>query len=137
MNEYDKLGKDIIGAAFNVRKHAGRGMLEKFYESALAYEIEQLGYSLSRQVAIPAIYRGQIIQESYRADIIVENKVIIEVKAIPYMDSLQGCQLNTYLKLSGYKLGYLINFGARDFRTGSLYEELPYEYGIYRMVNNI
>ncbi|MCH5218908.1 MAG: GxxExxY protein [Muribaculaceae bacterium] len=130
-----KIGKDIIGAAFNVRKNTGRGMLEKFYESALVYELKQMGYQVERQVAIPAIYKGEIIQDAYRADVIVENQVIIETKALSYMDSLETCQLNTYLKLSGYRLGYLINFGARDFRIGNLKDEPPYEYGIYRMVN--
>ena len=134
--DYKKLGYDIIGAAFDVRNNTGRGLLEKFYESALEYEISIKGYEVKRQVSVPAMYKGQEIQEAYRADLIVEDKVIIEIKALTYMDGIETCQLNTYLKLSGLKLGYLINFGALDFKPGDLCEDPPYIYGIYRMVNN-
>ena len=134
--EYN-IGRDIIGAAFNVRKNVGRGLLEKFYEKALIYELNKMGYSTESQVAIPAIYCGEVIGEAYRADVIVENKVIIEVKAITFMEGIECSQLFTYLKLSGYKLGYLINFGARDFCIGNLNEEPPFEHGIYSMVNKL
>ena len=137
IRELDQIGYDIIGASFNVRKQVGRGLLEKLYESALSYELSQKGYKVERQVAIPAIYKGQEIQDAYRADIIVERKVIIEVKAISHMESIERCQLYTYLKLSDYKLGYLINFGTRDFQVGILEEDGPLTLGIYRMVNNL
>ena len=137
MDEYRKIGYDIIGSAFEVRNHTGRGLLEKFYESALIYELTKKGYKVESQVEIPAVYREVVIQEAYRADLIVNNKVIIELKAISQMDSIQSCQLNTYLHLSGYKLGYLINFGAEDFSIGNLNETPPYVKGIYRVVNNI
>ena len=131
----DALGYDVIGAAFNVRKNTGRGLLEKFYESALVYELKHMGHRAESQVAIPALYCGVEIQEAYRADIVVDNKVIIEVKARASMDDHQTCQLHTYLKLSGMRLGYLINFGALDFSIGNLEDQVPYNKGIYRMVN--
>ena len=136
IDEY-KIGHDIIGAAFTVRRNTGRGMLEKFYEKALMYELQKLHYDVKSQVAIPAIYCGEVISEAYRADIVVEDKVIIELKAISSMDDIESCQLYTYLKLSGYKLGYLINFGARDFSIGSLHDGAPFDKGIYRLANKL
>lgn len=131
------IGRDIVGAAFDVRRNTGRGMLEKFYENALAYELNERGHEVECQVVIPAIYKGKEIGDAYRADIIVDKKVIIELKAISNMEGIQFCQLYTYLKLSHYRLGYLINFGAYDFIIGNLNdEEPPYEFGIYPLSNN-
>lgn len=139
MMDYNKIGYDIIGAAYNVRNNTGRGLLEKYYEGALCYELQELGYDVKRQVSIPALYQGKEVGEAYRADIIVENKVIIEIKAISIMLGFERSQLFTYLKLSGLKLGYLINFGAEDFKPGNFFEEEepPYEFGIYRIVNKL
>ena len=139
MTDYSKIGYDIIGASFAVRNNTGRGLLEKYYEGALAFELQNLGYKIERQVAIPALYQGQEIGEAYRADIIVDGKVIIEVKAILSMQGIERSQIYTYLKLSGLKLGYLINFGVEDFKVGNFFDEreAPFESGIYRIVNNI
>ena len=137
MPDYHKIGEDIVGAAFSVRKEVGRGLLEKYYESALAYELKNMGHRVESQVPIPALYKGQEIGEAYRADLIIDDAVIIEIKAITSMQDHQACQLYTYLKLSGYKLGYLINFGCYDFKIGRLNDEPPYEYGIYSVVNNL
>lgn len=135
--DYLDIGRDIIGAAFDVRKSTNRFMRERYYEAALAYELEKRGYSVVRQVAIPAIYKGLKIEDSYQADIIVDSRVIIEIKALTTMKEEECRQLLSYLKLSGLKLGYLINFGSKDFRIGKTSEKLPYLKGIYRFVNNI
>lgn len=138
LNEkYIQIGSDIIGSAFEVMKSAGKFMRERYYEAALVYELKERGYEVKRQVAIPALYKGIAIEDSYQADIIVNNEVIIEVKAITTMREDECRQLLTYLKLSGLHLGYLINFGARDFQMGKTSEKLPYTNGIYRFVNNI
>ena len=137
VDEYNSIGSDIIGAAFDVRNNTGTGLREKYYESALAYEIEQRGHNVKRQVMVPAVYKGKIIDDSYMADIVVDDKIIIEVKAIGTMKEVESRQLFTYLRLSNFKLGYLINFGAKEFRTGRIDEELPYRKGIYRIVNNL
>ena len=135
--EYVQIGYDIIASAFEVRNSIGRGLREKFYEGALAYEISQKGYEVKRQVLIPAIYKGVVVEEAYKADIVVDNRVIIEVKAVGQMEENECRQLLTYLKLSDYRLGYLINFGAKLFKPGKVSETMPYKNGIYRFVNNI
>lgn len=106
--EYLQIGANIIGAAFNVRKESGRGLREKYYEAALAWEISQLGHNAKRQKLMPCLYKGHIIGDAYASDIIVDNKVIIEVKAKTKMTVDDISQLLTYMKLSGIKLGYLI-----------------------------
>lgn len=135
--DYIQIGSDIIGSAFDVRNKTGRGLREKYYEAALAHELSLKGYDVKRQVLIPALYCNEIIDDSYQADIIVNDNVIIEVKALKFMKEHEGRQLLTYLKLSQYKLGYLINFGAINFKIGKASEEFPYRNGIYRFVNNI
>ena len=133
---YFSIGHDIIGAAFEVRKKTGSGLREKFYEKALVFELLKKGHHIEEQVTIPALYEDMIIDEAYIADIIVDNLIIVEVKAVGSMSEKESRQLLTYLKLSNFKLGYLINFGAQDFSLGKLSEHIPYKKGIYRMVNN-
>lgn len=135
--EYLKIGHDIIGAAYAVRNAVNRGLRESYYEAALAWELARLGYRVERQVIVPAIYKGEVIDDAYKADIIVDNRVIIEVKAVGQMKETEPRQLLTYLVLSNFALGYLINFGVEHFSIGRLSEPLPYKNGIYRMVNGI
>lgn len=112
-----------------------------YYEAALAHELRLRGHKVDRQVCIPVKYKEIIIDEPYRADIVVDNKVIIELKALRYIHGDIVRQLITYLKLSGLKLGYIINFGASDFCIGSIKRwddhTKQYEKGIYRLVNGI
>ena len=135
LEEYNELGYTIIGAAFEVMRNTGKGLREKYYEKALIYELKHRNLNVKEQVAIPALYKGIKVDDSYLADIIVEDKIIIEVKAINYMTETECRQLLTYLYLSTFKLGYLINFGARDFVPGNTKEKLPYKKGIYRFIN--
>ena len=133
--DYFAIGNDIIGAAFDVRNNVGRGMREKFYESALAYELRKRGHDVKCQVTVPAVYCGEVIDDSYLCDMVVDDKVIIEVKAVLMMKESESRQLFTYLKLSGFKLGYLINFGAKEFTTGKFNDTFPYKKGIYRLIH--
>ena len=135
--EYLPIGSDIIGAAFDVMRHAGPGLREKYYEAALQYELEQKGHKIKRQAMVPVIYRGVVVDESYLADLVVDEKVIIEVKAKSVLLESECRQLVTYLKLSDYRLGYLINFGSQNFQTGKTDEPMPYKKGIYRFVNKM
>ena len=135
--EYELLGNDIIGACFSVRKEVGRGLREKYYESALIWELMQRQHQVERQKEISCKYKGIIIDNACMADIVVDNKVIIEVKALGQMMEDEARQLLTYMKLSDIKLGYLVNFGVADFCLGKLSDRLPYKKGIYRIVNNI
>lgn len=135
--EYEDIGYDIIGASYEVRNTAGKNMREVYYKSALAWELRQRGYVVEVEKTIPALYKGIQIDDSYRADIVVDNRVIIEVKAKGHLGEEEARQLITYLSLSGYKLGYLINFGAASFKSGRLSDALPYNSGIYRIVNKL
>ena len=135
--DYLRIGHDIIGSSFNVRNEAGRGLREIFYKKALAWELQQKGYDVQIEVTVPAVYKGNIIEDAYKADIVVDGRVIIETKAVSRMGEAEVRQLLTYLKLSGFKLGYLINFGARNFTTGRMSDPFPYDKGIYRFVNKI
>lgn len=136
-SEYLKIGHDIIQAAFEVRRVAGKGMRERFYQHAMAYELRERGYDVKSEVLIPALYKGIVIDGSYEADLIVDNRVILELKSISVMREYDGRQLLSYLKLSDFKLGYLINFGTKDFSIGKFNDPIPYTKGIYRFVNGI
>ena len=135
--EYLKIGADIIKAAFTVKTNVGRGLRESYYEAALAYEIQKLGYTVETQVTVPALYCGMEIRDAYKADIIVDKRVIIEVKALNQLGDSECRQLYTYLRLSNIRLGYLINFGVYDFSIGSTRDKHPLTQGIYRIVNNL
>ena len=135
--EFRQIGYDIIGAAFAVRNETGAGMREIFYKRALAWELRQKGYKVELEVNVPALYKGIEISDAFAADIVVDDRVIIEAKAVGRMGEAETRQLISYIKLSNFKLGYLINFGAHDFGTGKLSDPLPYCKGIYRVVNGI
>lgn len=122
-NEISQL---VIGAAINVHKDLGPGLLESSYQECLAYEIEQLGLNVRTQVPLPLIYKEINLGIGYRIDILIENKVIIEVKAVDALTEIHSAQLLTYLKLSKIKLGLLINFNSVLVTNG-----------IKRLVNNL
>lgn len=136
-DKYIKIGHDIIGAAYEVRNNAGRGLREVYYEKALVYELTLRGYNVKTQVTIPVSYKGIVIDDAYKADIIVDDKVIIEIKAVGQLKETEPRQLLTYLKLTKLELGYLINFGVESFRPGKLSDPLPYNAGFYRIINNL
>ncbi|MCC5919335.1 MAG: GxxExxY protein [Cyclobacteriaceae bacterium] len=122
-NEISKL---IIGAAIEVHKELGPGLLESSYEVCLAYELRKQGLNVQTQVALPVIYKDVKLDAGYRIDILVENKVIIEVKAVDGLADIHTAQLLTYLKLKNIKLGLLINFNTTKVVSG-----------IKRIVNNL
>jgi GxxExxY protein len=102
----------VRGCVFRVYNRLGPGLLESAYEAALAYEINQQGMSVKNQVALPMKYDDVYIDQGYRMDIVVNEKVIIEVKSVEMLAPVHHKQLITYLRLSGYKLGLLINFNT-------------------------
>lgn len=106
----NEISKKIIGAAIEVHKQLGPGLLESSYEVCLAYELKQVGLKIETQVALPVIYKEVKLSAGYRIDILVENKVIIELKAVEALADIHTAQLLTYLKLKDLKLGLLINF---------------------------
>jgi len=106
----NEISKTIIGAAIEVHKQLGPGLLESSYEVCLAYELKQLGLNIKTQVALPVVYKEVKLEAGYRIDILVENRVIIEIKAVDALADIHTAQLLTYLKLKDLKLGLLINF---------------------------
>ena len=117
MNEND-IGDIIVGAAIKIHKELGPGLLESVYEVILTRLIENYGLEVRRQVAVPIIYDNVKFTEGFRADIIVDNKVIIELKSVETITNAHKKQLLTYLKLTGLKLGYLLNFSEALMKDG-------------------
>lgn len=114
-----KLSDQIIEAAIEVHHHlGGPGLLETVYESALSYELTVHGIQNQRQLPIPVRYKNTTVREPLYLDILVENKVIVEVKATPKDLPFYAVQLFTHLRLSGIKYGLLINFGKKDVKNG-------------------
>ena len=108
----NEVSKKIIGAAIEVHKQLGPGLLESSYEICLAYELRQQGLNIQTQVALPVVYKEVKLEAGYRIDILVENEVIVELKAVDTLADIHTAQLLTYLKLKNLKLGLLINFNC-------------------------
>lgn len=115
----NQISYQIIGAAIEVhRTLGGPGLLESVYESALCYELTLQGLNVKRQLSVPVMYKGVLIREPLFLDIVVENKVIIEVKSVDKYNPIFETQVLTYLRLTGLKLGLLINFGNDHIKNG-------------------
>jgi GxxExxY protein len=115
---YADVTERIIGAAIHVHRRVGPGLFESVYERCLCAELQARSISFQRQVPIPLIYEQLEIPDAYRADLIVENKVLVELKAIDNLGSVQTTQLLTYVKLSKLTTGLLINFNSPLLRDG-------------------
>ena len=116
----------IIGAALEIHKSVGPGLLESAYENALVYELEEAGFEVRSQLSLPFNYKGYHLDVGYRIDLMVENKVIVEIKSVENLLPVHYAQLLTYLRLSNRKLGLLINFNSSKLSEG-----------IHRVVNNL
>lgn len=117
MNE-NELSEIIIGGAINVHKKLGPGLLESAYAECLSHELVKAGIYIEKQKPLPLIYDEVKLECGYRADIVVENKVIIETKSVEALNEVHFAQLLTYLKLSNCKLGLLINFNVLRVKEG-------------------
>ncbi|MDE6272647.1 MAG: GxxExxY protein [Muribaculaceae bacterium] len=136
MYNLNEIGSDIIGAAFEVRKEVGKYLLEGYYQRALAYELDRLGHKVECEKMVVADYKGKIIKEAYRIDLLVDNQIVIECKSLSRLSGNEFKQLNTYLELGNFSLGYIINFSAKDFRPGTLNSVDYLNLGIIRVVRN-
>ncbi len=116
--DYDEITGTAIDCALKIHKELGPGLLETVYEAILFHKLKEKGLQVERQVSIPIHYQGLEFEEGFRADIIVENKVILELKSVEAVNVLHKKQLLTYLKLSDLKLGLLLNFGQSLMRNG-------------------
>jgi len=114
----NEIGTKILDCCFRVHKELGSGLFESVYEIVLMHELKKIGLKAQRQVSIPIIYNNIKFDEGFRADIIVENKVILELKSIEKTTPSHKKQVITYLKLSKLKLGYLLNFGEAYLKNG-------------------
>ena len=116
--ETDKIAASIVDAAYQVHINIGPGLLESSYEACLIQELQERGLKVSQQVAIPLVYKGVRLNVGFRLDLLVEDKIIVELKAVELLTDLHRAQVITYLKLTGKKLGFLINFNTPIFKKG-------------------
>lgn len=122
----NEISKKIIGIAIDLHKSVGAGLLESAYENALAHDLREAGLEVLQQDALPFVYKEVHLEVGYRIDLLVENKVLIEVKSVENLAPVHFSQTLTYLKLSGIKLGLLINFNTKYLKDG-----------LHRLVNNL
>jgi GxxExxY protein len=114
----EEVFKKVLDSAFQVHTALGQGLLESAYEECLHYELIQTGLKVEKQKALPLIYKDVKLDAGYRIDLIVENSVIIEIKAVDSLADIHLAQILTYLKLSNCKLGLLVNFNVRHLKDG-------------------
>ena len=124
--DINKLSSKVIGAAIEVHKHLGPGLLESAYEECLCHELQLRDTSYERQKALPLIYKGKELDCGYRLDVVVDNQLIVEMKSVEKIEPIHKAQLLTYLKLSDIRLGLILNFNVTMMKDG-----------IVRMVNNL
>lgn len=122
----DEIGKIIVDSALEVHKALGPGLLESTYETCLRYELTLRNLKVISQQELPIVYKGLRMDRAYRLDLIIESKVIIEIKAVEELNNIHLAQMLSYLKLSDLKLGFLINFNVKYVKDG-----------IKRVVNNL
>ncbi len=116
--DINNLTSDIIGAAIDVHKTIGPGLLESAYEECLCYELDLRGISYERQKPLPVMYKGKELEIGYRLDLVVQKTVVLELKSCEKIESIHKAQLLTYLKLSGLTLGLLLNFNVVVMKHG-------------------
>jgi GxxExxY protein len=114
----NEISKEIVDAALQVHKQLGPGLLESAYEECLSYELIQRNLLVERQKALPLVYEEVKLEAGYRVDLLIEKKVIIEIKSVEALHDVHLAQILTYLKLSGCKLGLLINFNVALIKQG-------------------
>ena len=123
----NEVAKQVVDAAYRVHTSLGPGLLESVYEVVLAYELEKRGLRTLRQQAVPIVYQGTRIEVGFRADLIVEDKVIVEIKSVETVAAVHKKQLLTHLRLADKRLGLLINFNVALIKDGitRVVNELP------------
>jgi GxxExxY protein len=114
----EEIGKSVVNAGYLVHKELGPGLLERVYEVCLTHELRKAGFSVARQVDIPIQYDGITFEEGLRLDLLIENKVIVEVKAVDTVNPVWQAQVLSHLKLTNLRLGYLINFNVPLIKDG-------------------
>ncbi|NIP98411.1 MAG: GxxExxY protein [Akkermansiaceae bacterium] len=116
--EFDELSNRVLGCALEVHRTLGPGLLESAYEQCLAYELKQSGMRFQLQVPLPVEYKAVHVDCGYRIDLLVEDQLIVELKAVEALTPIHQAQLLTYMKLSMIRIGLLINFNTRMLKHG-------------------
>lgn len=114
----NEISRQVVDASLKVHRALGPGLLESVYETVLAHELTMRGLEVARQAPIGIRYEVFVFEDAFRADIVVNGKVVVEVKSIEKLASVHGKQVLTYLRLGGFKLGLLVNFGAAYIKDG-------------------
>ena len=114
----EEIGRKIISAAYKVHSALGPGLLEKIYEICLTYELQKIGLRAERQVIVPVQYDELIFEEGLRIDILVENTIIVEVKALDIVNPIWKAQVLSYLKMTNKRLGFVLNFNVLSMKEG-------------------
>lgn len=115
---YNNISESIIGAAIEVHRELGPGLLESVYEACMVKELVKRGLRVQSQVELPVIYKGEVVDKSFRVDLLVENHIIVELKSIDQLLPIHEVLLLTYLRLANEKLGLLINFNVSVLTKG-------------------
>ena len=114
----NRVAKEVVDAAFKVHKALGPGLLESVYEACMDHELRKRGLKVVRQLALPVVYDGIQLDEALRLDLLVEDCVIVELKAVDELLPVHEAQILTYLKLCGHRLGFLLNFNVPLIKDG-------------------
>lgn len=122
----NRIGECLIGAATEVHRYLGPGLLESAYEACLLHELELRGLRTARQISMPVRYKSLKVTDAFRMDLLVENKVVVELKAVEATRDIHKAQLLSYLRMGDFRLGYLMNFNVTRMRDG-----------IFRVVNRL
>lgn len=115
---HQEITGSIIGSAIDVHKALGPGLRETAYVSCLAYELRDRGHSVEEHKSLPVVYRDHRVDEGYQLDLVVDESVVVELKTVEQIEPIHEAQLLSYLKLSGYQVGLVMNFNARRMRDG-------------------
>jgi len=116
--EINELTSKVIGLAIEVHRQLGPGMLENIYQQCLEYELRSDGFAVESEVSLPVSYKGMEFKNAYRIDLLVENRLVVELKAVEKILPVHSAQLLSYLKLSGHEIGLLINFNVAQLKSG-------------------
>jgi len=116
--ELERVASNVVDSGLKVHRFLGPGLLESAYEHCLSRELQVRGFSIGRQVWLPITYAGEKLEAAYKLDLIVENAIIVEVKAVESLTAVHSAQLLTYLRLAGCRIGFLMNFHVLLFKHG-------------------
>ncbi len=116
--ENNEISEKIIGAAIEVHRTLGPGLLESAYQECLIFELKSLGFQVEKEKTLPIIYKEMKLDHGYRIDLLVENKIVLELKTVEFLTDVHTAQILTYLKLGNYPLGLLINFHTKLLKNG-------------------